>query len=240
VFKKFGKKFGRKWQITSLTQAWRKNHAPMLNPFLEKSSLMLVHVAQGRKKNGLLHLVLTQAQWDNLEFNKTQTSARVVTKPKYVNELPERPEDTKSAAWIEYKILKDDFVAIENATKELKDKILRSIPQEDRDELEDSDYGALDLTILQIVQHLTTKYGTMEGTDFETLEQQLLIPLSSQAGLPSHISLFKKIFLQFAASKQPKSELDKCKFFKFTIMHIPGSAKALDNYELSIGRRSNF
>jgi hypothetical protein len=143
----------------------------------------------GQIKHDLLHLVLTENQWNNLEFNKTQTSAGVVTKPKYVNELPERPEDTKSAAWIDYEILKDDFVAVENATKELKDKILRSIPQEDRDELEDSDYGALDLTILQIIQHLTTKYGTMERTDFETLEQQLLIPLSSQAGLPSHISM---------------------------------------------------
>lgn len=189
----------------------------------------------GQIQHGLLYLVLTDLQWRTLEFNKTQTSAGIMTiLPKFANKLPQRPADEdRSAAWTDYKMLKEEYIAVENATKDLKDKLLRSIPQEDRDELEDSEYGTLDLTILQVIQHLTTKYGTMEGTDFESLEQQLLIPLSSQAGLVSHISTFKKIFLQFEASKQPKSEFDKCKLFKSSIMHIPGTAKALDNYSMS-------
>jgi hypothetical protein len=89
------------------------------------------------------------------------------------------------------------------------------------------------ILFITVIQHLTTKYGTIEGTDFETLEQQLLQPLSSQAGLVSHILTFKKIFLQFEQSKQPKSEFDKCKLFKSSIMHIPGTNKAVDNYCMS-------
>jgi hypothetical protein len=51
-------------------------------------------------------------------------------------------------------MLKEEYIAVENATKDLKDKTLRSIPHEDRDELEDSEYGSLDLTILQVIQEL--------------------------------------------------------------------------------------
>jgi hypothetical protein len=116
----------------------------------------------GQIQHGLLYLVLTDLQWRTLEYNKTQTSAGVITiLPKFANKLPQRPADEdRSAAWTDYKMLKEEHIAVENATKDLKDKLLRSIPQEDRDELEDSEYGTLDLTILQVIQHLTTKYGT--------------------------------------------------------------------------------
>ena len=213
---------------TCLENTPRENYSKFLVEVLAAAS----KTCSAHLDTGLVFALLSNNEWANFPNNKVIAADGTITiKPKPSVERPVPPEeDASSNAWKMYEAESKRFVAITECTEILQKKLLNSLPEADQTELHHPSYGLLMVTSLDIMQHLHTKYGSLQGPDFDALDLQLEKKLEAVSDFAAHAAHMQIQFNTFANHQQPKSQLDKMRLLKKAVQHHGQIQRAIDQY----------
>ena len=101
--------------------------------------------------------------------------------------------------------------AISEALRLLKNSIIDSLPESDKNELSGPSFGLVSVSCQQIMDHLRERYRTSLASDFESFNTNLDTKIGSRRfqELATH---HRFLHVQFSSAHQGLSEVDNCRY----------------------------
>ena len=106
--------------------------------------------------------------------------------------------------------------AISEALRVLKNAIISSLPDADKNELSDPFFGLVSISCQQLLDHLRERYGTFLASDFDSFRTNLNTKIGSRT-FSELAAQHRLIHVQFLSANQGLSEVDKCRYLRAAI-----------------------
>lgn len=183
--------------------------------------------------NGLLGFCVSEAQWAMLPGNaindpENEGEIIIANRPTIVFTPP--PELNAAAAILkQYEITFRRNSAISEALRVLKNAIIISLPDADRNELSDPFFGLVSISCQQLLDHLRERYGTFLASDFDAFRTDLNAKIGTRT-FPELAAQHRLIHVQFASANQGLSEVDKCRYLRSAIGSNISYTTAITSY----------
>ena len=170
--------------------------------------------------NGLLGFCFLDARWvmlPGVAMNDPDNEGEFIVENRPIIIFAPPPELGAAAAILKrYKIIFRRNSAISEALRVLKNTIISSLPDADKNELSDPFYGLVPISCQQLLDHLREHYGIFLASDFDSFRTDL----NAKIGNRIFIELAAQnrlIHIQFLSANQGLSEVDKCRYLRTAI-----------------------
>ena len=182
-------------------------------------------------QHGLLFLVVSDAIWASLPNNSVTVEGITTIRQRPVHAVPIQPQDNATTGiWKAFETRRKIFDIYNVASLLLLRRIKLSLPAADTALLSHPVLGLVNLTALEIMNHLRLQYGVFRVTDFNILYLKLEETMGCKSQFADFASRFRLIFAQFASNNQPISELQQCNFLCRSIASHADLVKAQDSF----------
>lgn len=183
--------------------------------------------------NGLLGFCVSEAQWAMLPgvaINDPDNVGAVIiaNRPTIIFAPP--PELGAAAANLkQYEITFRRNSAISESLRLLKNAIISSLPDADKNELSDPFFGLVSTSCQQLLDHLRERYGTFLASDFDAFRSDLNAKIGIRT-FPELAAQHRLIHVQFLSANQGISEVDKCRYLRAAIGSHLSYTTAITSY----------
>ena len=181
--------------------------------------------------HGLMWQVASDTVWAGLAGNTTDVNGvpTVAARPD-----PQRPVAPPEAGthgqWNSYTHRHKDYVLYIDETAKLTKIIKDSLPDVDRNALNDPLFGLAQRSALQIMNHLRDQYGVLRATDYIALNETLRVRMDPSGDVVATAATHTLIHAQLAAVGQPSSELLKITTLVQSFSHIQYLQRTYETY----------
>ena len=183
--------------------------------------------------NGLLGFCVSDAQWATLPgvtvADQLNDGAFIIADRPTIIFTPAPELGAAAANLKQYEISFRRNAAISEALRLLKNSIIDSLPESDKNELSDPSFGLVSVSCQRIMDHLRERYGTFLASDFESFRADLDTKIGSRTfqELAAH---HRFLHVQFSSANQGLSEVDKCRYLRTSIANHLSYSTAITSY----------
>ena len=183
--------------------------------------------------NGLLGFCVSDAQWEMLPgvaMNNPDNEGEIIIGDRPIVVFAPPPELGAAAAILkQYEITFRRNSAISEALRVLKNAIISSLPDADKNELSDPFFGLVSISCQQLLDHLRERYGTFLASDFDSFRTDLNAKIGSRT-FSELAAQHRLIHVQFLSANQGLSEVDKCRYLRAAIGTHMSYTTAITSY----------
>ena len=183
--------------------------------------------------NGLLGFCVSEAQWAMLPgvaINDPDNVGAVIIANRPIIIFAPPPELGAAAANLkQYEITFRRNSAISESLRVLKNAIISSLPDADKNELSDPFFGLVSTSCQQLLDHLRERYGTFLASDFDAFRSDLNAKIGIRT-FPELAAQHRLIHVQFLSANQGLSEVDKCRYLRAAIGSHLSYTTAITSY----------
>ena len=183
--------------------------------------------------NGLLGFCISEAQWamhPGVAIDHPDNVGEVIIADRPIIIFAPPPELGAAAAILkQYEITFRRNLAISESLRVLKNAIISSLPDADKNELSDPFFGLVSTPCQQLLDHLGERYGTFLASDFDAFRNDL----NAKIGIRTFTELaaqHRLIHVQFLSANQGLSEVDKCRYLRAAIGSHLSYSTAITSY----------
>ena len=183
--------------------------------------------------NGLLGFCVSDAQWATLpgvtEADPINIGNFIIAERPTITFTPPPELGAVAAILKQYEISFRRNAAISEGLRILKNSIITSLPEADKDELSDPSFGLVSISCQHIMDHLRERYGTFLASDFEAFRSDLETKIGTRT-FPELAAHHRLIHVQFQSANQGLPEIDKCRYLRAAIGNHISFTTAITSY----------
>ena len=183
--------------------------------------------------NGLLGFYVSDAQLATLPgvavADQDNNGVHIIVDRTTVVSTPAPELGAAAAILKQYEISFRQNAAISEALRILKNSIIASFPESDKNELSDPSFGLVSVSFQRIIDHLRKRHGTFLASDFESFRADLDTKIGSRT-FPELAAHHRFLQVQFSSANQGLSEVNKCRYRRAAIGDHIAYTTAITSY----------
>ena len=183
--------------------------------------------------NELLGFCVSDAQWATLpgftEADPINIGDFIIAERPTIIFTPPPELGVVATILKQYEISFRENVAISEGFRILKNSIITSLLEADKDELSDPFFGLISISCQHIMDHLRERYGTYLASDFEAFRSDLETKIGTRT-FPELAAHHRLTHVQFQSANQGLPEVDKCRYLRAAIGNRISFTMAITSY----------